>query len=42
MGNKPNWRERIKEVKKIIDRLVRPKQKQLQPALQPIRRQQKF
>jgi translation elongation factor EF-Tu-like GTPase len=43
MDKKPTWREKVKELKKMVDRLVRPRERQYpQPALQPIRPRQKF
>jgi hypothetical protein len=43
MDNKPKWREGYKQLKKIIERLVRPGKSPLpQPALQPYRPDKDF
>ncbi|MEO5564817.1 MAG: hypothetical protein ABIR18_15325 [Chitinophagaceae bacterium] len=42
MEKKINWKEGYRQVKKIIERLVKAQEKKLQPVLQPIRPRQRF
>jgi hypothetical protein len=42
MDNKLKWREGYKQLKKIIERLIKPREKTLQPALQPYRPRLRF